>query len=85
MSVGKTADDGTISIFTKEGIQVYNKKDVLIMCKGKPILIGVCDGHGQYRIPLIQQRGQWQPQKPLKKAIHTLQQANSVYDLPSIE
>ena len=60
MSVGKTADDGTISIFTKDGVTVHKETDVLIKCKGEPILVGVRDEQGRYRIPLIQQRGQWQ-------------------------
>ena len=72
MSVGKTSDDGTISIFTKEGITVHKEQDVLITCKGKPLLIGIRDEKGRYRIPLVQQRGQWQPQKPSKKARHAL-------------
>jgi len=46
MSVGKTADDGTVSVFTKEGVNVFKEEDVLITCKGKPILIGVRDSHG---------------------------------------
>ena len=41
MNVGKTADDGKISIFTKDVVTVYNDNKVLITCKGKPILIGV--------------------------------------------
>ena len=41
MSIGKTADDGTISIFTKGGVTVHKEQDVLIRMKGKPILIGV--------------------------------------------
>ena len=49
------------------------------------MLIGISDDKGRYRIPLVQQRGHWQPQKPSKKARHALRQANSVYDLPSIE
>ena len=61
MSVGKTSDDGTISIFTKEGDMVHKEQDVLITCKGEPILIGIRDDKGQYRIPLVQQRGHWQP------------------------
>ena len=61
MSVGKTTDDGTVSVFTKEGVNVFKEEDVLTTCKGKPILIGVRDSHGRYRIPLVQQRGQWQP------------------------
>jgi hypothetical protein len=66
MSVGKTADDGTISIFTKNGVTVHKETDVLITCKGEPILIGVRDEQGCYQIPLIQQRGQWQPRRPSK-------------------
>jgi hypothetical protein len=85
MSVGKTADDGTISIFTKDGVTVHKEQDVLITCKAEPILIGVRDERGRYRIPLLQQKGQWQPRKPSKKARVALQQANSVYDLPSTE
>jgi hypothetical protein len=46
MSVGKTTDDGTVSVFTKEGVNVYKEADVLITCKGEPILIGVRDSHG---------------------------------------
>jgi hypothetical protein len=68
MSIGKTADDGTISIFTKNGVTVHKETDVLITCKGKPILIGVRDKQGRYQIPLIQRRGQWQPQGPSKQA-----------------
>ena len=40
---------------------------------------------GRYRIPLVQQRGQWQPKMPTKAAEKYLKQANSVYDLPSTE
>ena len=85
MSVGKTSDDNTISIFTKDGVTSHTEQDVLITCKDKPILIGICDSKGRYRIPLIQKRGHWQPRKPSKKARQTLRQAKSVYDLPSIE
>jgi hypothetical protein len=48
MSVGQTADDGTISIFTKDGVTVHKEEDVLITCKGEPILIGKRDEHGRY-------------------------------------
>ena len=40
MSVGKTSDDGTISIFTKPGITVHKELDVPITCKGNPIVKG---------------------------------------------
>ncbi len=46
MSVGKTADDDTVSVFTKEGVNVSKEEDVLITCKRKPILIRVRDSHG---------------------------------------
>jgi hypothetical protein len=85
MSVGKTAYDGTISIFTKDGVTIHKEMDVLITCKGEPILIGVRDELGCHRIPLIQRRGQWQPQRSSKQAQKSLCQANSVYDLPSTE
>jgi hypothetical protein len=85
MSLGKTADDGMILTFTKEGVTVHKEQDILITCKGKPILIGVRDKHGWCRIPLVQQCGQWQPRHPSKKAQQALWQANSVYDLPSTE
>jgi hypothetical protein len=49
MSVGKTADDGTVSVFTKEGINVFKEEDVLIICKGEPILTDVRDSHGRYQ------------------------------------
>ena len=41
MSVGKTNDNGNVSIFTKDGVTVHKEEDVLITCKGTPILIGV--------------------------------------------
>ena len=85
MSVGKTANNRTISVFTKTGITVYKEVDVIITCKGKPILIRVRDKQGQYQIPLMQQWGQWQPRRPSKQAWKALRQANSVYDLPSTE
>jgi hypothetical protein len=61
MSMGKTADDGTVSVFTKEGIYVSKEEDVLITCKGKHILIGIQENQGQYQILLMQQWGHWQP------------------------
>ena len=85
MSVGKTSDAGTISIFTKDGVSVHNEEDVLITCKGKPILVGVRDERGRYRIPLVQKRGQWRPRRPTSRARRRLLQANSVYDLPTTE
>jgi hypothetical protein len=45
MSVGQTSDDGTILIFTKDGVTVHKEEDVLITCKGEPILIGKRDEH----------------------------------------
>ncbi len=85
MSVGKTSDDSMISVFTNKGVNVFKEKDVLITCKGEPILIGIRDNQGQYQIPLMQQWGYWQPRRPSKQAWKALRQANSVYDLPSTE
>ena len=47
MSVGKTADNGNISILTKEGDSVYKEENVLIICKGEAILIGKRDKRGR--------------------------------------
>ncbi len=85
MSVGKTANDGTISIFTKDGVTVHKETDVLITCKGEQLLIAVRDEQGRYQIPLIQRWGQWQPQQPSKQARKCLHQTNSIYDLSSTE
>ena len=85
MSVGKTSDNKTVSIFTRDGVTVHAEEDVLITCQGAPILIGVQDAHGCYRIPLVQTHGQWQPCHPSKCTEAALHNANSVYDLPSTE
>jgi len=50
MSIGWMADDGTISIFTKDGVTVHKEKDVLITCKWEPILIGLKQEHRQKKI-----------------------------------
>ncbi|MGV7235206.1 MAG: hypothetical protein ACQ9ET_03015, partial [Nitrosomonadaceae bacterium] len=85
ISVGQLADDNTVSIFTKTGVSVHKEQDVLITCNNEPLVIGVRDSQGRYRIPLEQHRGQWQPRIPSRKAKRALRQANSVYDLPSTE
>jgi hypothetical protein len=46
MSMGKALDDGTVLVFTKEGINIFNEEDVLITCKREPILIGIQDNQG---------------------------------------
>ena len=85
MSVEKTSDDCNVSIFTDEKVQVYKEADVLITCRGKPILIGKRDERGRYRIPLMQTQVQWQTRKPSKKSNKFLQEANRVYNLPTTE
>ena len=85
MSVGKTSDDGNVSIFTHDKVQVYKEADVLITCKGKQILIRKRDERGRYRIPLMQTRGKWRPHTPTKQSKKLLQEANSVYDFPTTE
>ncbi len=71
--------------YVKDGVTVHDEQDVLITCQGEPLFIGVHNQHGTYLIPLTQHRGQWQPRKPTKKAKQALSQANSMYDIPSIE
>ena len=77
MSVGKTNDDGNVSIFTRDGVTVHKEEDVLITCKGAPILVGVRDERGRYHIPLAQRQGEWRPYKPSKAARIKLGQANT--------
>ena len=50
---GKSSDDGNVSILNHEKVQVYKEADVLITCRGKPILIGKRDERGRYRITLM--------------------------------
>ena len=85
MSVGKVSDDGTLSIFTKDGVSVHREEDVFITCKGAPLLIGVRDDRGRYRIPLTQHKGHWQPRKPTKCVKTVLHHANSIYNVPNTE
>ncbi len=77
--------NGTVSVFSKECVNVFKEEDVLITCKGEPILIGIRDNQVGYRIPLMQQRGHWQPQRPSKQAQKALPHASSIYNLLSTE
>ena len=58
MSVGKTYDDGNVSIFTKDGVKIHKEEDVLITCQKDPILVGKRDERVKYRLPLTQYHGQ---------------------------
>jgi hypothetical protein len=53
VSTGKTTDDGNMLIFTKEDVKIFKKTDILIICKGEPILIGKRDKRGRYIIPVV--------------------------------
>eukprot|EP00804_Cyclotella_cryptica_P005131 CCRYP_011531-RA/>CCRYP_011531-RA protein AED:0.43 eAED:0.43 QI:0/0/0/1/1/1/2/0/350 len=85
ISVGCLADNNTVSIFTQDGVTVHNEHDVLITCRGDPVLIPVPGEHRCYRVPLIQTKGQWQPHLPKKRVTAKLYEANNVYDLPLFE
>ena len=49
MSVGNTDcdGDGKVSIFTKKYVKVYKEENLLIACRGKPIIIGRRDERGR--------------------------------------
>jgi hypothetical protein len=64
MSADKTSGAGTISIFRKDGLTVHKEDNVMITCKGTPIMIGARDMHGRYKTSLIQQKDTWQTRKP---------------------
>ncbi|EJK62273.1 hypothetical protein THAOC_17120, partial [Thalassiosira oceanica] len=85
LSVGRTTDDGNTAIFNSSGVSVHRDRDVLILVKGKPVMIGRRDDNGRYKIPLVRQRQQMKPVVPRKRDIERLERANSVYDLPSVE
>lgn len=57
MKVRKNPDDETAFIFVKNGITVHKELNSHIKCLGDPILIGMCNYHDCYQIPLIQQKG----------------------------
>eukprot|EP00804_Cyclotella_cryptica_P001132 CCRYP_008413-RA/>CCRYP_008413-RA protein AED:0.32 eAED:0.32 QI:0/0/0/1/0/0/2/0/378 len=73
MSVGKTSDDGTISIFTKDGVTIHKEQDVLITC------------HGPLPHTTLSNTAANGNHGSLQKAHAVLNQAHSVYDLPSTE
>ena len=81
----KKSNAGTLSIFKKYGVTVHKEDNVMITYKSSPILIGSRDMHDRYRIILVLQKGTWQPRKHSNKAREYVQQANRMYDLPSIE
>ena len=58
MSVGKTSDDGNVSIFTKDGVAIHKEEYLLITCQNKPVIIRKRDERCRYRIPLTQDREQ---------------------------
>eukprot|EP00804_Cyclotella_cryptica_P009774 CCRYP_013229-RB/>CCRYP_013229-RB protein AED:0.40 eAED:0.41 QI:0/0/0/1/0/0/3/0/222 len=74
MSVGKTTDNKTVSIFIQDDVTIHAAQDILITCQGANTH---WDTHGCYRIPL------WQPCQPSKRAQAALHNTNNVYDLPS--
>ena len=47
MIVGKTSDNGKVSIFTKDGFTIHKEEDVLITCQNNPIIISKIDGRGR--------------------------------------
>jgi hypothetical protein len=47
MSMGKTLDNGTVSVFMEEGVNVFKEEDVLMTCKQEPNLIRIQENHGQ--------------------------------------
>lgn len=76
--MGKANNNINISIFRTDGVTVHKEEDVLITCKGNPMLVGVQDKQGRYRIPLVQQHNNLKPHKASKDIAKVLQQANSV-------
>lgn len=53
LSIRRVADNGNVSMLDKNEVDVYKEEDVIISCKGKPIMIGNQDERGCYRMPLM--------------------------------
>ena len=64
---------------------VHKDDNMMIMCKGKPIMVEARSMHTRYQIPLVQQKGTWKSHKLSKKAREYFQQTNNMYDLPPTE
>jgi hypothetical protein len=82
MSMGKTSDDGTVSVFTKEGVNIFKEEDVLITCKGEQ---SSSASEITRTIPntVDATTGPLATMTPIQTSKKALLQANSVYDLPS--
>jgi hypothetical protein len=50
-----------------------------------PRMVSLSTMNRMFWVPLIQNKGQWQPRPPRKRVNAKLREANNVYDLPSIE
>ena len=48
MCVGKVNNNGNVSISIKDDVKVYAKEDVLITCRGTPIMVCVRDANDRY-------------------------------------
>lgn len=83
--VRKMNNNSILSIFISDRVTANKEDNALVTCKGKQILVRIQDNSARYRIPLVQQQDTWKPCRPSKQGTKTLQQANSVYDLPSTE
>ena len=71
--------------FTRASVNVHKTEDVLIRLEGKPVLIGVRDQYGRYKVPLVRRKGKSLPRVPTSSEVTHLEQAQNVYDLPSVE
>ena len=49
ISSSKVVDDGNTAILDRQGVKVYKDEDVLILVKGKPVMIGKRDSHRQFK------------------------------------
>lgn len=72
-------------MFGPNGVNVHKTEDVLIRLEGKPVLIGIRDDYGRYKVPLVRHKGKSLPRVPTPSEVSQLEQAQNVYDLPSVE
>lgn len=54
ISSNKVVDNSNTSILDRQGVKVYKDEDILILVKGKPVMVGKYDRNGCFKKPIVQ-------------------------------
>ena len=86
VSVGKIADEDYTTIFTKEGVDIYDNRTTKITISKEAVLKGYrCRDTGLWRIPLRETVTNENTQTLLVQCPKTTEAIHNVYELPSTE